>query len=88
MEYVTIRPWRPSPFVAGHRYRVRHDFKALNDGFVAGEELTFIRDAYNRYDCYTVYLFSQPGTEQERSWDISDDEDLKVWRDIFKEICE
>jgi len=87
-KYVEIRPWRQSPFVAGHRYRVRRDFKALRDSFLAGEELTYDRDAYSRYDGYTGYFFTQLGAGQLRSWDISDDDDLEVWRDLFEEILE
>jgi len=72
----------------GHRYRVRRDFKALRDSFVAGEEMTFDSDAYSRYDSYTGYFFSQPGAAQLRSWDIHDGDDLEVWRDLFEEILE
>ena len=88
IKYVEIRPWRPSPFLAGHRYPVRRDFKALRDSFVAGEEMTFDSDAYSRYDSYTGYFFSQPGVAQLRSWDIHDGDDLEVWRDFFEEILE
>ena len=72
--------------MAGRRYRVWQDFKALRDSFVAGEELTYDRDAYSRYDGYTGYFFTQAGTAQLRSWDIPDDDDLEVWRDLFEEI--
>ena len=88
IKYVEIRPWRPSPFVVGHRYRVRRGFKALRDSFAAGEEMTFDSDAYSRYDSYTGYFFSQPGAAQLRSWDIHDGDDLEVWRDLFEEILE
>jgi hypothetical protein len=86
LKYVEIRPWRQSPFAAGRRYRVRRDFKALRNSFVAGEVLTYDRDAYSRYDGYTGYFFTQSVTEQLRSWDISDGDDLEVWKDLFEEI--
>jgi hypothetical protein len=81
-----IGSWRQSTFVAGHRYRVRRDFNALRDSFVADEELTYDRDAYSRYDGYTGYFFTQSETGQLRSWDISDEDDLAVWRELFEEI--
>jgi hypothetical protein len=84
MEPAEIRPWRPSPFVVGRRYRVRRDFQSLRDAFRAGEVLTYVRDAYSRYDSYTGYFFSQPGASASRSWDIHDEEDLAVWRELFE----
>jgi hypothetical protein len=55
---------------------------------VAGEELKYDRDAYSRYHGYTGYLFSQPSLVHLRSWDISDDDDLEVWRELFEKILE
>jgi len=86
MKPVRIRPPRQSPFVAGRRYRVRRAFKALRDTFAAGEELTYDSDAYILYDGLTGYFFSQPGTARRRSWDISDRDDLEIWRELFEEI--
>jgi hypothetical protein len=87
LHYQVSLPPRRSPFVVGHHYRVRRDFKALRDSFVAGEELVYKRDAHSWYDGYTGYFFSQAGTAQSRVWDISDyDDDLEVWKDLFEEI--
>ena len=81
-----FRSWRQPPFVVGRLYRVRRDFKALRGSFVAGEELTYDRDAHSRYDGYTGYFFTQAGTAQLRCWDIAEDDDLEVWRELFEEI--
>jgi hypothetical protein len=78
--------WRESPFEVGRSYRVRKDFKCLRDSFRAGEVLVFVRAAYSRYDNYTGYFFSQPGAQPARVWDIHDDEELEIWRDLFEEI--
>jgi hypothetical protein len=86
MKYVEIRPWRQSPFVVGKSYRVCKDFKCLRDSFRAGEVLIYDSDAYSRYDSYTGYFFSQPGAKQLRAWDLHDDEQLEIWRDLFEEI--
>lgn len=72
--------------MVGHRYRVRRDFKAFRDSFLAGEEMTFHNEAYSGYDSYTGYFFSQPGAARLRSWDIHNDEDLTTWRDLFEEV--
>lgn len=86
MKHVEIRPWRMSPFMVGKRYRVRKDFTCLRDDFKAGEVLVFDSDAYSRYDGYTGYFFSQVGARRLRTWDIDDDDDLEVWRDLFEEV--
>lgn len=86
MKPVEIPTWRKSPFARGRSYRVRHDFKALRDSFKTGEILIFGKDAYSAYHGYTGYFFSQPGTEELRVWDIHDDEQLDIWRDLFEEI--
>jgi hypothetical protein len=86
MKPVEIRPWRPSPFVAGRTYRVRIDFKSLFDTFQSGEVVKYEGDAYSRYDCITGYFFSQPNVPNGRRWDIHDDEDLETWRKLFEEV--
>lgn len=79
-------PWGQSPFVPGQRYRVRRNFQALRDTFVAGEELTYDSTAYSRYDGWIGYFFTQAGTTKLRSWDIAEDQNLEIWRDLFEEI--
>jgi len=79
-------PWGKSPFVIGRRYRVRMDYQALRDTFVAGEELTYDSEAYSRYDGYIGYFFTQAGTTKLRSWDITEDENLADWKDLFEEV--
>ena len=81
-----IRPWRVSPFRPGHRYRVRRDFTSLRASFRAGEVLTYDSDSYSHYHGYTGYAFRQAGSESFRVWDISDDDDLEMWREFFEEI--
>lgn len=83
-----IRPWRTCPFTAGRRYRVRRDHEALRDRFQAGEVLVYVNDAWSRYDEYTGYFFCVPDTTQHRVWDISEGEDLEIWREIFEELPE
>jgi hypothetical protein len=83
---VEIRPWRECPFIRGRRYRVRQSFAALRDFFTAGEILTFDSDAWSRYDGITGYFFRQSDLETRRVWDIYDDADILVWRELFEEI--
>jgi hypothetical protein len=80
-----IQPWRTSPFLVGHTYRVRRDFNSLRDTFTAGEMLIYEGDVYSHYHEYTGYIFSQPGIEQKRIWDIHDD-DEESWQNLFEEI--
>lgn len=81
-----IRPWRECPFTVGRRYRVRCSFAALRDAFTAGDILTFDSDAWSRYDGITGYFFRQQGRETLRVWDIDDDADISVWRELFEEL--
>lgn len=74
------------PFTIGKRYRVRHAFTALRDSFVADEVLLFDSFAWSRYDGITGYFFRQPEREIMRVWDIGDDEDVLVWRELFEEL--
>jgi len=83
-----IRPWRHCPFKIGTRYRVRRDFAALRDSFTADEVLTFHSDAWSRYDGITGYFFQQTGTEVLRAWDINDDDELEIWRELFEQLPE
>jgi hypothetical protein len=85
---VEIRPWRECPFIRGRRYRVRQDFRALRDSFTAGEVLTFDSDAWSRYDGITGYFFRQSGRETLRAWDIDDDADIQIWRELFEELSD
>ena len=84
---LTIPPWRECPFIPGRHYRVRKDFKALRDSFTAGEILIYDSHAWSRYDGITGYFFTQQGTGTPRVWDIYDDEDIVVWRELFEEIA-
>lgn len=81
----TIAPWRDCPFVAGRHYRVRKDFTALRDRFKEGEQLIFDSHAWSRYDGYTGYFFQQTGSERLRIWDIEDEADISVWKELFEE---
>lgn len=74
------------PFIVGKRYRVRHTFAALRDSFVADEVLLFDSFAWSRYDGITGYFFRQSERESLRVWDIADDEDILVWKDLFEEL--
>ena len=80
-----IAPWRESPFTPGIVYRVRNAFAANSSVFEAGELLTFVRDAWSRYDGMTGYFFH--GSQgYARRWDISDDDDIARWRNVFEPI--
>ena len=85
---VEIRPWRECPFKRGRGYRVRRTFAALRDSFTSGEVLTFDSDAWSRYDGITGYFFRQAGREMLRVWDIGDDADIKVWKELFEELSD
>lgn len=74
------------PFKTGAVYRVRCDFVALRDTFSAGEILIYDRSAWSRYDGITGYFFRQEGREGLRLWDIEDDADLSVWKELFEEV--
>lgn len=75
-----------TPFTPGRQYRVRADFKALRDSFVAGEVLVFDSQAWSRYDGITGYFFRQDGFEGLRVWDIADEQDVAVWATLFEEL--
>jgi hypothetical protein len=83
-----IRPWRPCPFNVGASYRVKRDFTAMRGSFTAGEVLTFHSDAWSRYDGITGYFFRQTGKEGIKAWDLPDDEDLEIWRELFEMLPE
>src|SRR5688572_2993903 len=85
---VEMRPWRESPFIRGKCYRVRRSFSSLRDSFTAGEVLTFESHAWSRYDGITGYCFRQPGRDTLRVWDIDDETDILVWRELFEEVCD
>ncbi|MCA9698848.1 MAG: ankyrin repeat domain-containing protein [Myxococcales bacterium] len=75
-----------APFEFAARYRVRHDFAALRDRFVVGEELVYVRAAYSTYDDMHGYFFrSLPGGGW-RSWDL-DAPAGDNWREHFEEIA-
>jgi len=50
------------------------------------EVLTFHSDAWSRYDGIIGYFFQQTGTEALRAWDIRDDDELDIWRELFEEL--
>ena len=83
-----IRPWRESPFTRGKHYRVRQSFAALRDSFIAGDVLIFDSDAWSRSEGITGYFFRQGGREALRVWDIDDDADLDIWRELFEELSD
>ncbi len=74
------------PFKKGNAYRVRRDFDALRDSFVTGEILVFDSCAWSRYDGMSGFFFRQPGREGIRLWDIADDVDLQVWKELFEDL--
>lgn len=83
---VEIRPWRECPFTRSRQYRVRQSFAALRDSFTVGEVMTFDSDAWSRYDGITGYFFRHSGRETLRVWDIDDDADIQIWRELFEEL--
>ncbi len=83
---IEIRPWRECPFTRGRTYRVRQSFVALRDSFTAGDLLTFDSDAWSRYDGITGYFFRQADRDSFRVWDIEDDAEIQIWRELFEEL--
>lgn len=82
----TPKTWRNSPFSAGIKYRVLKDFDAHRDKFKLGEMLIYSKDAYSIYDSCTGYIFqSVDNSEMMRVWDVYDDENLDLWRELFQE---
>ena len=53
---------------------------------MADEVLLFDSSAWSRYDGIKGYFFQQPARETLRVWDIADDEDILVWRELFEEL--
>ncbi|MCL1633062.1 hypothetical protein M2650_00150 [Luteimonas sp. SX5] len=78
--------WIACPFKQGGAYRVRRDFTALRCSFRAGEILIFKSVAWSRYDGMLGFFFGQPGSEGTWAWDIEDDADLQVWKELFEEV--
>jgi hypothetical protein len=66
-----VSGWRPCPFVADSRYRVRESFASLRDKFAENEVLTYQRAVYSRYDGMTGYLFLDAAGNW-RSFDVDD----------------
>ncbi|HVX91578.1 MAG TPA: hypothetical protein VHC20_08315 [Candidatus Paceibacterota bacterium] len=77
--------WRPCPFVVGKSYRCLKSFEGFRDVFSEGDLLTFVSTAHSRHDSMTGYFFSDAGGRI-RSWDIHDNDDLGVHRDLFEEV--
>ena len=75
------------PFAVGQRYRVLKDFKSLRDAFLAGEVLIYESTAWSRYDGITGYFF-QDLNGRGRMWDIYDDEDIRIWKELFNPISQ
>jgi len=48
--------------------------------------MTFDSDAWSRYHGITGYAFRQSGKKTFRVWDIDDDADIQIWRDLFEEL--
>jgi hypothetical protein len=44
-----------------------------------------VAEFYEGVHRYTAYFFSQAGTDQQRIWDIHDDEELQSWQNLFEE---
>lgn len=80
------RSWRSCPFKVGGLYRIKRDFAALRDRFIAGEEMRFHSDAWSRYDGMSGYFFAQESGRQLRAWDICDNDDISVWTELFEEV--
>lgn len=74
------------PFTIGKSYRVLQTFGALRDSFTAGEVMTYHSEAWSRYDGITGYFFQQAGRQRLRVWDIDDDADVLIWRELFEEV--
>lgn len=78
--------WIVCPFKQGSAYRVRRDFTALRSSFTGGEILIFHSVAWSRYDGLLGFFFRHPGREGTWAWDIEDDADLEIWKELFEEM--
>lgn len=72
------RSWRDCPFLPGRKYRVIESFSAMRAQFIAGEILTFERQAYSIYDSCTGYFFRNHN-DQIYSLDVYDDADIEPY---------
>ena len=86
MKPVEIKPWRKSPFVVGQSYKVLRNFKSLFDSFQIGEILKYEGDAYSHYHGFTGYFFSLQNNANGRRWDIHDNDNLEIWKELFEEV--
>jgi len=74
----------PNPFEYGAVYRVRTDFEAPRDRFVAGDVLMYWCFGKSVYDGMQGYFFRQGDSERVRSWDISLGGDPSGWVQHFE----
>jgi hypothetical protein len=65
----------PNPFIHGHRYRVRRDFKSWFGVFEIDQQLVFTGSARNHYDGGVAYCFWNIVSGRRQSLDLSDDEE-------------
>jgi hypothetical protein len=80
--------WRVSPFKEGKSYRVLKDFQAMRGAFRAGELLVYRSAGWSRYDGVTGFFFEPPSDAGTRVWDVRDEEDLSMGKQLFEEVGE
>jgi hypothetical protein len=77
--------YTPPIFTPGRRYRVKRSFKSgPTSSFVAGENLTFERDAYSHYDNTFVYVFRTEGGSATKEWWLNENEPKDLWQQYFE----
>ena len=90
-EETDLRPWRKSPFVTGHLYRVKRNFTSRESRFIAGELLGY--DGYEgpvtSWQETTAFFFIALNNDVEGrscTWFLREDEDLEIWREYFEKF--
>jgi hypothetical protein len=66
---------------------MRTDFVAMRESFTAGETLVYVESAYSRYDGVSGFMFSD-SIRKTRTWNVSDDEPLESWSQLFERLNE
>jgi hypothetical protein len=82
-EYYACRPWRKTPFEVDGLYLVVKDWRSISDRFVTGETLTFKQDRWDPHCGTSCYSFLD-SSGRARQWEIYDEDDLALWKIIFR----
>lgn len=73
------------PFVRGHRYRVLAEGPSYVGHLTIGEVIEYVGAYYGHYDEVCVFAFKN-GDGEERTWLLSDVQDVTCWATIFQPL--